>query len=83
VIERAIKEYEIPERERWRISVQREVLALAEQHIAAERLIARQIQAIAMLKLRGVDTAEAEQTLASFKESAQAFRRHRDSILGI
>jgi hypothetical protein len=59
-------------------------LALAEQHIiAAERLIARQIQAIAMLKLRGVDTAEAEQTLASFKESAQAFRRHRDSILGI
>jgi hypothetical protein len=59
-------------------------LALAEQHIiAAERLIARQIQAIAMLKLRGVDTAEAEQTLASFKESVQAFRRHRDSILGI
>jgi hypothetical protein len=59
-------------------------LAVAEQHIiAAERLIARQIQAIAMLKLRGVDTAEAEQTLASFKESVQAFRRHRDSILGI
>jgi hypothetical protein len=59
-------------------------LALAEQQIiAAERLIARQIQAIAMLKLRGVDTAEAEQTLASFKESVQASRRHRDSILGI
>ena len=59
-------------------------LAVAEQHIVeAECMVARQIQAIALLKLRGVDTAEAEQTLVSFKESVQAFRRLRDSILGI
>jgi hypothetical protein len=57
-------------------------LAVAEQHIIeAERNIARHIQAIALLKLRGLDTAEAEQTLASFKESVKAFRRYRDSIL--
>ncbi len=59
-------------------------LAVAEQHIIeAECMVARHIQAIALLKLRGVDTAEAEQTLASFKEFVQAFRRLRDSILGI
>jgi hypothetical protein len=57
-------------------------LAVAEEHVTeAERIFARQIQGIAKLKLHGVDTTEAEQTLALFEVSLEAFRRHRDSIL--
>ena len=57
-------------------------LAAVDQHVVeAERIIARQIHAIAMLKLRGVDTTEAEQRLGLLKESLKAFRRYRDSIL--
>ena len=57
-------------------------LAVAEQHFSdAERIIARQIHSIALLKLNGADTTGAEQKLTVFKESLKAFRRDRDSIL--
>jgi hypothetical protein len=49
-------------------------LAMAEQHVAeAQRIVARQIQRIAKLKIHGVDTTNAEETLALFEEALEVF----------
>ena len=47
---------------------------MAEQHVAeAQRIVARQIQRIAKLKIHGVDTTNAEETLALFEEALEVF----------
>lgn len=51
-IERAIKENEIPERDRWR------------HVIEAERIFARQLQGIARLSIQGLDTRRPLATIA-------------------